>query len=64
MTYVCVVYKLCMPSARGGQQRVWGPLELDDRWLHTALGRCSTRAQVPLAAKLHLEPLVSFFSAN
>lgn len=29
MTFVCVVYKLCMPSARGGQQRVLGPLELD-----------------------------------
>lgn len=25
---------------------------------------CSTRARVSLAAKLHLEPLVSFFSAN
>lgn len=64
MTFVCVVCKLCMPRARGGQQRVLGPLELDYRWLGAALWRCSTRAQVPLAAKLHLEPLVSFFSAN
>lgn len=36
MTFVCVVYKLCMPSARGGLQRGWVPR----KWINQKVARC------------------------